>query len=866
MKKIRLILLLNIIAVTVFGQKITVDRNWKFSTKDSSTFSQLDYQDSTWKNLKSTLWWGQSGVKHSGYAWYRKKVFIPKSLKNETLRLGNMRLNLGQISDTDEAFFNGELIGSTGNNKKYWGKWEENRAYFIKSELIKWDDFNLIAVRVFVKGDNGGLHTGPYFLQPHKIGIYDFVKMYSSFNPENIGQEIVISFKNNASGAFNGTLILRIFNVNNKLIDSQKVELTIPKTDSIHQKQVFKFNFPQEGIYKIKSVFLNHTNSDSVQSDLIVNNIKTVVIPIAQKKKPIIENIIKDLFISSELENVKMEGMLGKRLAQNLEKRLLNIDEKGILEGYFSRPGKQQWIGEHVGKYLETACNTWEYTHNPALKSQMDRIVSKLLSTQLENGYLGTYTEENYWNSWDVWSHKYNLIGLLAYYKTTGYEPAKTAAIKIGNLICKTFGESENQLNIIASGTHEGMASTSILEPMIDLYKFTGDRKHLQFAQYIINAYNQTDGPAIINSLLTKGQVNKVANGKAYEMLSNLVGIIKMYKLTGEPTYLKAVNIAWNDIVENRLYVTGTSSAGEIFKENKELPADENDHIGEGCVTTTWIQLNYQLYSLKGDIKYLEQLETSVYNQLLGAENPQNGCVSYYTPLMGKKPYSCGITCCLSSIPRGISMIPKFTYGKLSGSPTINFYESQKFSDSVLTMNNKKIALNLEIKSQFPEKGELNCVFRTSEKGVFPISFRVPNWSKNFSVKTEKEAFKGISGEYLTIKRNWNKTENIEITFDVITTVLDGEKSYQNSIAFKRGPQVLALDESLNTGNFEAISKEYLSIKTPLIFTNEPKNLPVNWIGNQAYTFKNNEQKLILTPFSDASQTGSKMKVWIKTQ
>ena len=866
MKKISLILLINIIVLNSFGQKITIDRNWKFSTKDSSTFSQLDYQDSTWQNLKSTLWWGQSGVKHSGYAWYRKKIFIPKSLKNETLRLGNMRLNLGQISDTDEAFFNGELIGSTGSNLNYWGKWEENRAYFIKPELIKWDDFNLIAVRVFVKGENGGMHTGPYILQSHMIGIYDFVKIYSSFNEENIGQEIVISFKNIASEAFNGTLSLKIFNVNNKLIDSQKVELTILKTDSIHQKQVFKFNFSEEGIYKIKSVFINHTNSDSVQSDLIVNNIKIVNLPFTQKQKPIVENIVKDLFISSELENVKMEGMLGKRLTQNLEKRLLNIDEKGILEGYFSRPGKQQWIGEHVGKYIETACNTWEYTHNPKLKFQMDRIVAKLLSTQTQNGYLGTYTEENYWNSWDVWSHKYNLIGLLAYYKTTGYEPAKTAAIKIGNLICETFGESLNQLNIIASGTHEGMASTSILEPMIDLYRFSGDKKYLQFAQYIINAYNQPDGPAIINSLLTKGHVNKVANGKAYEMLSNLVGIIKMYKLTGEQTYLNAVNIAWKDIVENRLYITGTSSASEVFKENKEFPAEENDHIGEGCVTTTWVQLNYQLYTITGDIKYLEQLETSVYNQLLGAENPQNGCVSYYTPLMGKKPYSCGITCCLSSVPRGISMIPKFTYGKLLGSPTINFYESQKITDSVLSESNKKIALNLEIKSQFPEKGVVNCLLKTSEKGVFSISFRVPNWAKNFVVTIEKNAFKGISGEYLTIKRAWSTTENIAIIFDINTSVLEGGKSYPNSIAFKRGPQVLALDESLNNNNFTTIIKEPLSAKTPVIFTNELKKLPVNWIGNQAYIFKNNNQKLILIPFSDASQTGSKIKVWIRSE
>jgi DUF1680 family protein len=866
MKKISLFLLITIIALNIHGQKITIDRNWKFSTNDSSKYALNNYQDSNWGNLKSTLWWGQSGVKHTGYAWYRKKVFIPKSLKNETLKLGHLKLNLGQITDADETFFNGELIGRTGSNVKFWGKWEENRAYFIKPELVKWGEDNLFAVRVFVAGDNGGMHTGPYTLEAHKIGIYDHVNVFSSFNQENIGQEIGISFKNSSPETFKGILNVSVYNEKNELIDFQKMEMEIPKTDSLYPKQSFKFNFSKEGIYKIKTVFLNNANPDSIQSELIINNIKSVNLPVAQKKKPIIENIVKDLFISSDLENVKIEGVLGKRLALNLEKRLLNIDEKGILEGYLSRPGRQQWIGEHVGKYLETACNTWEYTHNQALKSQMDRIVAKLLSTQTKNGYLGTYIEENYWTSWDVWSHKYNLIGLLAYYKTTGYEPAKTAAIKIGDLICRTFGESENQLNIIASGTHEGMASTSILEPMIDLYRFTGDRKHLQFAQYIIKSYNQTDGPAIIKSLLDSRQVNKVANAKAYEMLSNLVGIIKMYKLTGEQTYLNAVNIAWNDIVQNRLYVTGTSSAGEVFKENNELPAEEGNHIGEGCVTTTWVQLNYQLYTLTGDLKYLEQLETSVYNQLLGAENPQNGCVSYYTPLMGKKPYSCGITCCLSSVPRGIAMIPKFIYGKTSESPTINFYESQKVSDLVLTENKKKVTIKIDITSQFPEKGSVNGVLTVSEKGTFSINFWVPSWGKNFTIKIGKEAYKGNSGEYLVIKRAWNKMENIAITFDISTSILDGGKSYPNSIAFKRGPQVLAFDESLNTGSFKSVDKEILSTKTPIVLTNEAIIQPSNWIGNQFYTLNTNTQKLVLTPFADASQAGSNIKVWLKAE
>src|SRR5690606_28770352 len=113
---------------------------------------------------------------------------------------------------------------------------------------------------------------------------------------------------------------------------------------------------------------------------------------------------------------------------------------------------------------------------------------------------------------------------------------------------------------------------------------------------------------------------------------------------------------------------------------------EKKDKMGEGCVTTTWLQLNFQLLSLFGDMKYVDELERTVYNHLIGAENPQTGCVSYYTPLMGAKPYDCSITCCLSSVPRGIAMIPLLTNGKISGNPSFLFYQAGTYKTK---LNNK---------------------------------------------------------------------------------------------------------------------------------------------------------------------------------
>src|SRR4051794_14983211 len=167
-----------------------------------------------------------------------------------------------------------------------------------------------------------------------------------------------------------------------------------------------------------------------------------------------VPNAVKDEFIPSPYEQTRIGGQLGERMKINLEKRLLRVDEKALVEGFQTRPGKHPWIGEHIGKYLHAGCNTWRNTHDPRLKTQMDRMVRALIASQLPDGYLGTYTDDQRWTSWDVWVHKYNLIGLLSYYDTFEYRPALDAARKIGDLLARTFGDAPGQRDIIAASTH----------------------------------------------------------------------------------------------------------------------------------------------------------------------------------------------------------------------------------------------------------------------------------------------------------------------------------------------------------------------------------------------------------------------------
>lgn len=873
-RTIYLLILTGISKNSLYSQITIISREWRFKTGDSLQWSSPEYNDSHWCKMKTGLWWAHAGYEYSGYAWYRKKIYISSVLKPAVINMGYLRLSLGQIQDVDQTFFNGKLIGQTGNLNPFVGKWEEHRNYHVKADQILWDAENTVAVRVYGINNNGGMHTGPYYYEPYRITCKDFLTIIDSRVEEvknnNCDKlKFTILFKNSGANNYKGELLFQLSDSLKAILKSSKQRVTIySNADSLN---VFSFftNKPRDGIFHITTEFKESKTRYGLAKEITISNLKEVSIPVLLQPRVIIENEIKDSYVPAPFENQKIGGYLGKRLEINLNMRLLEINEKELLDGYLNRPGKQIWAGEHIGKYLDAACNTWLYTHDSRLKVQMDRMLTILLSTQKDDGYLGTYTPEQYWTSWDVWTHKYNMIGLLAYYRSTGYLPALNAAKRIGDLLCRTFGDEPGQMDIVTCGTHVGMASTSVLGPIVDLYRYTGDKKYLEFARYIITSYNHPDGPAIIRSILENGHVNQVANGKAYEMLSNLIGIFKLFKLTGEKELLSAVDIAWKDIVNYRLYITGTASSHELFRGDHELPAGSGDNMGEGCVTTYWFLLNYELFSLTSDTKYYDELEKSLYNHLLGAENPRSGCVSYYTPLQGSKPYSCGISCCLSNIPRGISMIPMINYGKISGVPTLLQFDSQKIVDTIIYQSNRKIPFIINAESCFPDSGSIDYTIIPDSAAVFPINFRVPVWADHYIAIVGNEVYEGIPGKYLKIDRYWIPGEKVSVRFSIPVVSISGGKSYPDRFALKRGPQVLSVDQSLNQiVNIDSVIFSFSDSKS-ILLQKAQYILPKNWVGIQAYSLENKYKpdkiaKVFLVPFSDAGQTGADSFTWLK--
>lgn len=511
---------------------------------------------------------------------------------------------------------------------------------------------------------------------------------------------------------------------------------------------------------------------------------------LAPGQKPQTIDRIRDRFEPARFEDQRIEGFLGERMRVNLERRLLNIEEQILLEGFQSRPGKHPWIGEHIGKYLHAAANTWRLTRNEALRAQMTRMALALIATQKEDGYLGTYTDEERWTSWDVWVHKYNLIGLLSYYEISGDERALDAASRIGLLLHREF--VTKQRDVVKSSTHVGMAASSVLEPLCQLYRHSGDYRHLDAALAMVKSWETPHGPKLLSSLLSHGEVHRTGNAKAYEMMSDLVGLLELYRITGTPDYLEAPRRAAHDIAAKRRFLTGSTSNHEHFQEDHLFPGEPINDVGEGCATVTWMQLNWHLLRLTGEARYADELERTIFNQLLAAQDPETGDICYFTPMNGRKSPRRDVNCCRSSEPRGISLIPQAVWGAEGEAVKILTYTPGR-----ATIN----GLLIESETDFPNTGRVRLAVTGLGRGQrVPILLRVPSWTRQFSVRIDGETLKGEPGAFLRVDRAWGVKEMIDIEMEMSVQVHDGGAAYPNHLAIQRGPMMMALETQANPG------------------------------------------------------------------
>jgi len=564
---------------------------------------------------------------------------------------------------------------------------------------------------------------------------------------------------------------------------------------------------------------------------------------LADAPKPAVPDKIKDRFLPAPLDRQKIEGLLGQRMRVNLEGRLLHVSETVLLAAYPTKPGTQGASGENAGKFLEAASLTWAYTGDPRLKGKMDRVAAALAASEIQAG-------------WRLGDLRWTLTGLLAYYRVTADAKALEGARRIGDMLARTFGDGTGQQDIVASGAHMGLSATSVLGPMCILYRYTGGQQYLDFAHYIVRAYDGPRGPRLIASLEATGSVYHVADARADEILANLSGLLDLYRLSGDEPYLKAATTAWKDIVSKRLYITGAVSSNEYFRDDQDLPGEEAASVGEGCSTVAWLDLNRQLLRLTGEARYGGEIERTVYNQLLGSQDARNGNISRFTPLVGHKRPGANLNCAVSSEPSAIAMIPEMAWGEHEGGVAVLLYVP---GEATIPLR-PDFEVTLVSATRFPRDGKVAITVHVPRPARFPIFLRVPEWCTHFSAGDTP----GQPGSLLKLERMWHSGDTIQVQMDLPVRVIPGGASYPDYLALARGPQILALEAALNPQVPYIHRASLKEVEASGIELQDASGgLPKTWAGSQAYSvegaFAGKPQPLILAPFADALD----YRVWL---
>ncbi|TDW96054.1 glycohydrolase-like protein with He_PIG associated NEW1 domain [Dinghuibacter silviterrae] len=153
----------------------------RFSTGDSAAWAAPDFDDSRWATQRTGTVWQEQGYEgYHGYAWYRIHVRIPSSLRAHAFWKDSLRIFLAHVNDVDETFLNGVRIGKTGGFPEdpggYKSRWPLVREYHLPLNAtgIRWDQDNVLAVRVYDGGGTGGIFMGhPFIDMLEKIDAVD---------------------------------------------------------------------------------------------------------------------------------------------------------------------------------------------------------------------------------------------------------------------------------------------------------------------------------------------------------------------------------------------------------------------------------------------------------------------------------------------------------------------------------------------------------------------------------------------------------------------------------------------------------------------------------------------------------------------
>ena len=487
-----------------------------------------------------------------------------------------------------------------------------------------------------------------------------------------------------------------------------------------------------------------------------------------------------------------------------------------------------------VYKTIEGASYSLQTYPDKKLQKYIDSVLVIVAGAQEPDGYLYTARTMNpkhphNWAGKERWvavenlSHEfYNLghmiEGAVAHYQATGKRNFLNIAIKYADCVCREIGNGPQQKKYVPGHQIAEMA-------LVKLYMVTGDKKYLDQAKFFLDTRGYTSRKDAYSQAHKPVVEQDEAVGHAVRAVYMYSGMADVAAITGDSSYIKAIDKIWDNIVSKKIYITGgigAHHAGEAFGNNYELP--NLSAYCETCAAIGNVYMNYRLFLLHGDAKYFDVLERTLYNGLISGVSLDGGSFFYPNPLSSNGKYSrkpwFGCACCPSNVSRFIPSLPGYVYAVKNDQVYVNLYLSNK---AELKVDKKKILLEQE--TGYPWNGDIRLKI-TQGNQDFTMKLRIPGWVRGNVLPgdlysyadNQKPAYQvSVNGQtvesdvndgYLSIARKWKKGDVVEVHFDMIPRIVKANPKVEadhGRVAVERGPIVYCAEWPDNRFNVHSI-------------------------------------------------------------
>lgn len=531
---------------------------------------------------------------------------------------------------------------------------------------------------------------------------------------------------------------------------------------------------------------------------------------------------------------------------------LVDTGRIGAFDLNFTRPVPSPIVlifgDSDPAKWLEAACYALATHPDPALAKLVDEVADKIISAQRPDGYLNTHftasQPEMRWKNLRDWHEMYCAGHLMeaavAHHQATGQRKLLDALCRYADHIDATFGAEP--------GKKRGYGGHPEIElALIRLYHATGAERYLQLANYLVEERGQSNPHYYDVEAVARGDDPKKFWAKNYEYCqahapireqAKVVGhaVRAMYLLCGvadlahevaDPTLLETCERLWENLVHQRMYLTGgigPSRHNEGFTTDYDLP-DETAYA-ETCASIALILWNHRLLQFRGEGKYADIIEQTLYNGFSSGLSLDGKHFFYVNPLASagnhhRTPwFEC--PCCPPNVGRILASLGNYFYSTGAHALWVHLY-GQSTAD--VTVNGQ--AVKVHQVTQYPWDGQVYLTLDLAQARPFTLHLRVPGWCDEWTVTVNGAPLRmdlPLQNGYLVITRTWQPGDRVELTLAMpVQTVWahPAVRQLQGRLAIQRGPLVYCLEGVDNpVANLDRIA---LSPRQVARFTTEHK-------------------------------------------